>query len=85
MNELTRQPGAVSIPASRQSTPIASLHARLERLAADPRVRLLPDGPAIAAELGLVLAAIDENDRRLAALEAIVARLYIHTFGDLPP
>lgn len=62
--------------------PIASLSARLKRLAGDPRVRLLPEGPAIVAELGVVLAAIDENDRRLTALEAIVARLNRATFGD---
>ena len=69
---------------SASSSPLASLSARLERLAADPRVRLVPDGAAIVAELRLLVVAIDENDRRLAALESIVAKLHRATFGDPP-
>ncbi len=52
------------------------LKARLSRLAADPRVALLPDGRAIARELGDVLAQLDDLDRRLTATELGFARLH---------
>lgn len=51
------------------------LKARLTRLAADPRAALLPDGRAIARELGDVLAQIDDLERRQAATDAQLARL----------
>lgn len=64
-----------------QSSPIASLRARLDRLAADPRARLVPDGAAIVVELRAVLDELEALPRRLSALEASVASLHRATFG----
>lgn len=45
------------------------LRARLERLAKDPRVRLVPEGLAIAGELRDAVALINRLELRVAALE----------------
>ena len=55
--------------------PLATLQARLARLATDPRVRLLPDGTAIVLELAAVLAMIADLDRRTRATDAQLAHL----------
>lgn len=56
------------------TAPTDSLRARLKRLAADPRARLLPEGQAIAAELVELLDLIDDLARRMRAVEGAFAR-----------
>lgn len=57
-------------------SPTASLRARLERLAGDPRVRLLPEGPAIVQTVRQHLALVEDLERRVAALESLAARAF---------
>lgn len=57
------------------ATRINPLRARLVTLASDPRVRLLPDGPAIVRECVALLDRIDELERRTAALERGLAAM----------
>lgn len=60
-------------PAPFADDPITNLQARLERLALDPRVVLVPDGRAIVRELRDALGAIGELARRVAAIERALA------------
>lgn len=65
----------MNAPAAPPDDPIAKIQARLERLALEPRVVLVPDGRAIVRELRDVLAVIGRLDARLAAIERGLASL----------
>lgn len=78
----------MNAPAPAATSPIAQLRARLRRLALDPRVRLLPELPALAQELDGTLVRFLESELaiaalgdRLAVLERTVANLHRVTFG----
>lgn len=49
--------------------PIEQLRARLARLALDPRVKLLPDGPAIMRELLALIELVAMLGGRVTAIE----------------
>lgn len=66
----------MSTPAPVPASPIDRLRARFARLASDPRIRLLPEAPAILAELVGLVDHVDELERRVGAIERGLAALW---------